>query len=237
MKETPVVNYLLLEGGAGSKTKRSKIVTPSTERQQRITTRLRREAGKKSWESTPTMSTEEMLDSAFTSSTIEREDGGEEVEEEEEKEIPIVEEIEEDRIVEEESGKQVKRRRIRDGHFESDRRRAIAFFFVYVFGNAPEEEWEFAISKISARLCMPSGSRSVIKNVFRGVLVAQSKGEHYHPDAGTRSRKANKFLIMEKSTEASLIANTLERGLSVTHATVLVNEFRPEISTRSANEK
>ena len=73
---------------------------------------------------------------------------------------------------------------------------------------------------------MPVGSRNVVKNVFKGVIAAKKEDEHYDPDKGTRSRKELKCLINDDSVEAKLIADTLQRELSVTHATVLVNELR-----------
>ena len=82
---------------------------------------------------------------------------------------------------------------------------------------------------------MPSGSRGVVQKVFIGVLEAAEKEEHYDPDQGTSSRKAMKFFIEDYSNEAALIANTLERGLSVTHATVLLNEHRKAHNLRSVS--
>ena len=58
------------------------------------------------------------------------------------------------------------------------------------------------------------------------MIAAKKEDEHYDPDKGTRSRKELKCLINDDSVEAKLIADTLQRGLSVTHATVLVNELR-----------
>ena len=70
------------------------------------------------------------------------------------------------------------------------------------------------------------GKQKCCSNVFLGVVAADKDGHQYDAEKGTQSRKQFKFLIKDDSTEAKLICNTLEKGLSVAHATVLVNEFR-----------
>ena len=163
------------------------------------------------------LSSSKILEHAFCD-----EEGEEDEEEDDEEE----EEEESEDDVDGERPNPIKKTRISDGRFESCRRTAIAYFFEYIYGAPPETEWPAVISGVIVRLGMSSGSRNVVQNVFLVVVEADKDGHQYDAEKGTQSRKKIKFLIKDDSTEAKLICNTLEKGLSVTHATVLVNEFR-----------
>jgi hypothetical protein len=106
------------------------------------------------------------------------------------------------------------------------RKGAILYLYVYVLGSPPSDEWgglAGTLTDIINRLSLPKGSRTRIKEMLEARYRIEIENEETLIKSSGRPR-----LIEESSDEAAIIILSLERGLGLGNATVLVNEFRRE---------
>ena len=75
------------------------------------------------------------------------------------------------------------------------------------------------------RLSIPPGSREAVRSTMRNILSAIATKNDLDVKAGTTMR-GKKALIEDASEEAEIIFRSLEAGIGVYAATILVNEYR-----------
>lgn len=112
--------------------------------------------------------------------------------------------------------------RISDKELEY-RKKAILYIYVYVLGCPPPDVWGGStgtLTDIINRLSLPKNSRTRIKEMLEAQYKFEENNEVTEKESG-RPR-----LIEERTDEAAIIISSLERGVGMGNATVLVNEFR-----------
>ena len=109
------------------------------------------------------------------------------------------------------------------------RRFAIYYLFKVKHELCPEEEWHRRniVVNISNDLGIPSGSRQSVINILRNILKTPND-ELYDPNANMSSRGRHGS-IEPDSTEAQLVYNALEKGISICQTAVILNLYRESL--------
>ena len=104
------------------------------------------------------------------------------------------------------------------------RKKAILYIYVSVLGCPPPDEWGGStgtLTDIINRLSLPKRSRTRIKEMLEARYKMEVNNEVLDTKLSGRPR-----LIEERTERAAIIISSLERGVGIGNATVLVNEFR-----------
>ena len=114
----------------------------------------------------------------------------------------------------------------------SARRRAIQYFYVHVYGSPPECLWSGrvdakeggVIAKISKRIGISSDSSRLVRKVLDDICASDATEEQYDADASV-AHGASPVLTLDMP-EGQIALEALEKGVGLTEATVLVNQYR-----------
>ncbi len=116
---------------------------------------------------------------------------------------------------------------------DQSRRIAIAYYYVNGLGAPAPDQWAGkmgTVSKIRKALNMSPGSTGTILNVLRDVFDKRQQNLVYTgASADTPMRVSRRRVISADSAEAQIIADTLELGLGVREAQLMVNDYRQSL--------
>jgi hypothetical protein len=112
------------------------------------------------------------------------------------------------------------------------RRHAIAYQYLVVLKAPPKEKWNGkggTVNQIVAKLDIPMGSSSIVRDVLRGVERALATGVEYDGAVVDQSSVGSPTSVLADSIELQIIAEAIESGLSMEDVTLrVVNEHRAE---------
>jgi hypothetical protein len=106
--------------------------------------------------------------------------------------------------------------------FYNDRKKAIRYLYMHVFGAPKERDWHKMklILSIFHMLSIPKNSYSRVKELLHE--VSREKGDNI----GNKNASGRKALLIHGTTQANIIYKALLNGLTTKDATCVLNMYR-----------
>ena len=114
------------------------------------------------------------------------------------------------------------------------RKFAVQYLFTEVFGSPKEPEWaapNFHLRLSLPRIIMdmldvPSKSKEAVIIAMRAMSKAHETGVEYDPSREIKAGRGAKFLIEDYTPQADVVYRTMESGMSLGNAMVVLNQWR-----------
>ena len=111
---------------------------------------------------------------------------------------------------------------------------AIECLFTQLFGSPTEAEWaapnfhlRLGLPRvIMGMLDVPSNSKDAVITAMRAMGKAHVAGGEYGPSKGIKAGRSTKVLIKDFTPQADVVYRTMESGMSLGNAMVVVNHWR-----------
>jgi len=114
------------------------------------------------------------------------------------------------------------------------RKIAVQYLFSEVFGSPKEREWaapNFHLRLSLPRIIMdmldvPSTSKEAVITAMRAISEAHEAGVEYDPSGEIKAGRGAKVLIEDYTPQADVVYRTMESGMSLGNAMVVLNQWR-----------